>query len=97
MHYTVAECIGAVQSELKVASPSHRRNLLGYERYPCPHFLDWGTVPIFQDEKVKNLLLSAVNRGDLRRLNYNKTVFGRGSAYDPQRELMMLSQLDPRV
>ena len=32
---------------------------------------------------MKNLLLPAVNRGDLRRLNYNKTVFGRGSATDP--------------
>jgi len=30
----------------------------------------------FQDEKVKNLLSSAVNRGDLQRLNYNKTVVG---------------------
>jgi len=37
----------------------------------------------FQDEKVKNLLSSAVNIGDLRRLNYNKTVFGRGFAPDP--------------
>jgi len=31
---------------------------------------------------VKNLLSLAVNRGDLRKLNYNKTVFGRGSAPD---------------
>jgi len=37
----------------------------------------------FQDEKVKNLLLPAAHRGDLRSLNYNKTVFGRGSAPDP--------------
>ena len=37
----------------------------------------------FQDEKVKNLLSSAFNRGDLRRLNYNRIVFGRGSAQDP--------------
>ena len=29
-----------------------------------------------EDENVKNLLSPAVNRGDLRRLNYNKTVFG---------------------
>ena len=36
----------------------------------------------FQDEKVKNLLSPAVNRGDLRRLNYYQTVFGRGSAHD---------------
>jgi len=50
-----------------------RRNLQGV---PVPHFLEWGyrTPPTFQDEKVNNLLLSAVNRGDLRRLNYNKTV-----------------------
>ena len=31
--------------------------------------------PIFQDEKVKNLLSPAVNRGNLWRLNYNKTIF----------------------
>jgi len=42
---------------------------------------------------VKNLLLSAVNRGDLRRLNYSKTVFGRGAPpLTPQRELITLSQ-----
>jgi len=35
-----------------------------------------GTVPpSFRNEKVKNLLSPAVNRGDLWRLNYNKTVF----------------------
>jgi len=34
---------------------------------------------------VKNLLSPAVNRGNLRRLNYNKTIFGRGSAPDPAR------------
>jgi len=34
-----------------------RRNFRGYEVYRCPHFLDWG----------KNLLLSAISRGDLRR------------------------------
>ena len=43
-----------------------------------------GTVPpTLQDKKVKNLLSSAVNRGHLRSLNYNKTVFGLGSAPDP--------------
>ena len=36
----------------------------------------------FQDEKVKNLRSPAYNRGDLRRLNYNKTAG----------ELMTLSQ-----
>jgi len=42
-----------------------------------------GTVhPLFEDKKVKNLLLHAVNRGNLRRLNYNKTVFDLGSAQD---------------
>ena len=40
-------------------------------------------APTFQDEKVKNLLSPAVNRGNLRRLNYNKTISGRGSAPDP--------------
>ena len=50
-----------------------------------PHvFLTEGyRTPTFQDEKVKNLLSPAVNRGDLLRLNYNKTVFGRGSALNP--------------
>ena len=49
-----------------------------YEGYRYCHYLDWGTVaPTFQNEIVKNLLLPAVNRGDLRRLNYNKTVFGQ--------------------
>ena len=33
-------------------------------------------IPTFQDGKVKNVLSPAVNRDDLRRLNYNKTVFG---------------------
>jgi len=36
---------------------------------------------------VKNLLSTAVNRGHLRSLNYNETVFGRGSDALP----------DPRV
>jgi len=44
------------------------------------HFLDW--VPlIFQDTGEE---FTAVNRGDLRRLNlYTITVFSRGSAPDP--------------
>jgi len=33
-------------------------------------------TPLFRMKKVKNLLSSVVNRGDLRLLNYNKTVFG---------------------
>jgi len=59
----------------------HRRNLWG-DRYPT----FWTGVPYhtFQDENMKNLLLSAVNRGDLQRLqHYNKTFFGRGSALEP--------------
>jgi len=32
---------------------------------------------------VKNLLSPAVNGSDLRRLNYNKTIFGQCSALDP--------------
>jgi len=56
-----------------------------------------GTVPpTFQDEKVKNLLSHAVNRGHLRILNYNKTVFGRTPERERERErereLMTLSQ-----
>ena len=32
---------------------------------------------------MKNLLSPVVNRGDLRRLDYNKTIFGRNFAPDP--------------
>jgi len=49
-------------------------------------------TPTFKDEKVKNLLSPAVNRGDLRRLNYNKTVFDQGSTIGPVGELTTLSQ-----
>ena len=47
---------------------------------------DWGTVPsLFRMKKVTNLLLSpTVNRGDLQRLKYNKTIFSR----TPLREFM---------
>ena len=48
--------------------------------------------PIFQDEKVKNFLSPAANRSDLRRLSYNKTIFGRGSARTQLAESMTLSQ-----
>ena len=50
---------------------------VGIRGVPVPHFLDWWIpyTPTFQDEKVKNLPSPAVNRGDLWRLNYNKTVF----------------------
>ena len=62
---------------------AHRRN-----RVPVPPLFELrGTVPLtFQDKKVKNLLSPAVNslnRSDLRRINCNKTIFGRGSAPDP--------------
>jgi len=51
----------------------------GGTRVPVPNILDWEyCTPTFQDEKVKNLLSSAVNRSDLLRLNYNKTVFWPG-------------------
>jgi len=41
---------------------------------------------------VKNLLPSAANISHLRRLSYNKTIFGRGSALTPLGELMTLFQ-----
>jgi len=41
-------------------------------------------TPTFRTH-VKNLLSTAVNRGDLQRLNYNKTVFSRYSAPVPAR------------
>jgi len=64
---------------------SHRRNLRRVRGVPVlPLFGLRSTVPlIFQDKKVKNLRSPAVNRSDLRRLNYNKNNFGRGSASDP--------------
>jgi len=49
-------------------------------------------TPTSQDEKVKNLLSSAVNRVDLWILNYNKTVFGRALPRTPLGELTTLSQ-----
>ena len=55
----------------------HWRNL---RRVPIPLLFGLGCrTSTFQNEKVKNLLLSAVclYTGDLGRLNYNKTVFGR--------------------
>jgi len=57
-----------------------------------PHLSGWRGTVTFQEEKVKNLLPLAVNRGDLRRLNYNKIVFGWGSTPNPARESMTLSQ-----
>jgi len=54
-----------------------------YEGNRAP-FLDWVyRNSLFRIKNVMNLLLSAINRGDLRRLNYNKTVFSRGSTPDP--------------
>jgi len=49
-----------------------------------PHFLDKGIQysPLFTTKKNKNLLSPAVNRGDLPRLNYSKTIFGRGYAHN---------------
>jgi len=48
-----------------------------------PTFWTEGTVPLLQDENVKNLLSPAVNRSDLWRLNYSKNIFGWGFAPDP--------------
>jgi len=70
----------------------YRHNYWGMRGTRTP-FLDWGTVPpTFQDEKVKNLLLFDVNRGDLCTLNYTKAVFGLGSAPDPIERAQTLSQ-----
>jgi len=72
---------------------------------PVPHFLDWGVpctgVPFsfwigtFQDKKVKSLQSPAVHIGDLLRLNYNKTVFGRGSAPHFTRTAQQSPRLHP--
>jgi len=62
----------------------HRRNLWGMRGTDTPIFWTKGyRTPTFQEEKVKNLLLPAVNRSDLLRLNHNKTVFGLGSTRTP--------------
>jgi len=56
-----------------------------------------GTATLtFRDEKVKNLLSPAVNKGNLRRLNYNKTVFSLGSTLDATRRAHDALP-DPRV
>jgi len=44
---------------------------MGYEWYRT-FWTEGYRTPTFKDEKVKNLLSPAVNRGDLRILNYNK-------------------------
>jgi len=54
-----------------------RRNLLRVHEVTVPHFLDWGTVsPLFRMKTWRICCHNAVNRCDLRRLNYSKTVFG---------------------
>jgi len=58
----------------------HKRNVRGV---PVPPLLRLRGTLTFQDKKMKHLLSPAVNRSDLRRLNYNKTIFGQGSAADP--------------
>jgi len=64
------------------------------QRVPVPPLFGLrGTVPLtFQDQKVKNLLSPAVNRSDLRRLNYSKTILGRNFARTPLGEVKTLSQ-----
>ena len=57
---------------------------MGHTRGTGPPFLDWGyRIPTSQDTDEQ----FAVIRGDLRRLRYTKTVFGRGSVLDPARGL----------
>jgi len=52
-----------------------------YKRYQYPHFLYTAVLlyPLLFKLQVKNLLSTAVNRGNLWRLNYNKTDFARAS------------------
>jgi len=84
---TTAYSVWIVKKELGV----HRGNLRGV---PVPHFLDWGVLyPNFSGQKGEEFAVTrVVNRGDLRRLNYNKIVFGRGSAVRAHDTLS-----DPRV
>jgi len=69
-----------------------------YEGYWYPHFLDWRVSypSLFRTKKMKKLLSPAVKRGDLRRLNYNKIIFDRGSDPDPA-ERAHDALPDPRV
>ena len=56
----------------------HRRNLQGTRGTSAPTFWTEGySTPHFSGRKGEEF--AAVNRGDLRRLSYNKTIFGRGS------------------
>ena len=51
----------------------------GYEGVGIPTFwTERYRTSTFRDEKVRTLLSTAVNRGDVRRINYNKTVFRSG-------------------
>ena len=50
------------------------------------------STPTFQDEKVNYLLSPAASRCDLRRLSYNKTIFGGALLRTPLGELTMLFQ-----
>ena len=72
--YVLSACCAAELMRLKASDFSIGIIYKGYEGY---------RYPTFQDEKVKNFQSHVVNRGDLRRLNYNKTVHSRGSAQDP--------------
>jgi len=61
-----------------------RRNLRRTTGTGTPLFGLMGPVPItFQDKKVKNLLSPAVNRSDLRKLNYNKTILPDTPSFPP--------------
>jgi len=61
---------------------AYRRNLRWSTGTPT-FWTEGYSTPHFSGQKVKNLLSPAVKRGDLRRLNYNKIIFGRSSAPDP--------------
>ena len=59
---------------------------MGHKSVPPTFWTERYGTPTFQDEKMKNLLSPAINRGDLQRLNYNKTLFLAGALPEPHWE-----------
>ena len=56
-----------------------------YKGYRYPHFLDWGVQypSLFWTKRWRICCQQAVNRSDLQKINYSKTIFGLDSAPDP--------------
>jgi len=67
--------------------------IYGGTRVPVPPLFGLGyRTPTFQDEKLKNLLASAVNRGHQRTLNYDNTVSRTREVIHPSYSPPLLSR-----